>query len=151
MDADHICHQESREAWQDYNNQQQFEHALIDRKTTWSLTAQSILFAAYGLTVTKVAPLASEFRLAVAVSGLVVAALTLIGVVGLIVSKLASHHEYMTYFTEGHCLPKPNENNHLKWGPAGMGITLITLIPDFGTPVLFIVIWSLLLSWTRHA
>jgi hypothetical protein len=93
---------------------------LLTGKPTWSLTAQSILFAAYGLTVTKDAPPASEFRLAVAVSGLVVAALTLIGVSGLIVSKLASYRSYKSYFDGEHSLPQPKKNkgNQLKWGPA---------------------------------
>jgi hypothetical protein len=145
MDGDRDCHQESRETWQDYNDEQQFEHSLIDRKTTWSLTAQSILFAAYGLTVTKDAPPGSEFRLAVAVSGLVVAALTLIGVSGLIVSKRASYRKYKCYFDGGLCLPKPNKGNHLKWGPAGTLNTMVTLLPEIGIPALFIVTWSLLL------
>jgi hypothetical protein len=147
MNGDHDCHQESREAWQDYNDEQKFEHTLLNRKTTWSLTAHGILFAAYGLTVTKDGPSASEFRLAVAVSGLVVAALTLIGVAGLIVSKLVSYSNYKDYFARGHCLSEPNmdKDNHLKWGPAGMVNTMVTLIPDFCTPALFIVTWSLLL------
>jgi hypothetical protein len=147
MDGDRDCHQESRETWQDYNDEQKFEHSLIDRKTTWSLTAQSILFAAYGLTVTKDAPPASEFRLAVAVSGLVVAALTLIGVSGLIVSKLASYRSYKTYFDGEHSLPQPKKNkgNQLKWGPAGTLNTMVTLLPEIGIPALFIVTWSLLL------
>ncbi len=145
MDGDHDCHQESRETWRDYNDEQQFEHTLINRKTTWSLTAQGILFAAYGLTITKGTPLASEFRLAVAVSGLVVAALTLISVAGLIVSKLTSYRTYKDYFDDGHCLPQPNKGNHLTWGPAGTVNTMVTLLPDFGTPALFIATWSLLL------
>ena len=33
-----------------FNEFSKFEHQLIDRKTTWALTTQGILFAAYGLT-----------------------------------------------------------------------------------------------------
>ena len=39
-----------RSSWDDYNRKQEFEHDLINRKTTWSLTTQGILFAAYGVT-----------------------------------------------------------------------------------------------------
>ena len=146
MDGDRSGHQESREIWNDYNDQQKFEHELINRKTTWSLTAQGILFAAYGVTLSKQAPPeASEFRNAVAVSGLAVAALTLIGVVFLIRSKLDSYRDYKNHFADGRYLPGPYKWQTLKWGPAGKANTFATLIPDFGTPVLFIVTWSLLL------
>ena len=40
------------EAWRDYNDRQQFEHQLIDRKTVWLLTTQGLLFAAYGVVMT---------------------------------------------------------------------------------------------------
>jgi hypothetical protein len=109
------------------------------------LTAQGILFAACGLTVTKNSSSASQFQLAVAVSGLVVAALTLIGVAGLIVSKLASYNRYKGYFNRGHWLPEPTQGNQLTWGPAGTLYTMVTLIPDLCTPALFIATWSLLL------
>ena len=37
--------------WQDQNHRQEFEHDLLNRKTTWGLTGQTILFAAYGVTL----------------------------------------------------------------------------------------------------
>jgi hypothetical protein len=40
---------EYRDIWDDHNHSQEFEHNLINRKTTWSLTAQTLLFAAYGV------------------------------------------------------------------------------------------------------
>lgn len=39
-----------RHVWDDYNHRQEFEHALIDRKTTWLLATQAILVAGYGVT-----------------------------------------------------------------------------------------------------
>jgi hypothetical protein len=39
-------YQGMRDIWNDYNHRQEFEHELIDRKTTWLLTTQAILFAA---------------------------------------------------------------------------------------------------------
>ena len=134
---------ESREIWKDYNDKQDFEHLLINRKPTWSLTTQGILFAAYGLTLSgKALQGVSEFRSAVAVSGLMVAALTLIGVAFLIRSKIVSYTDYHRYFGSGACLPGPLKDKPLKWGAAGMVNTMFTLLPDFGTPVVFIVAWS---------
>jgi len=44
-------YQRSRDVWHDYNDRQEFEHDVINRKTTWGLTGQTILFAAYGVTL----------------------------------------------------------------------------------------------------
>jgi hypothetical protein len=37
-------------AWEDAQSRQEFEHELINRKTTWLLTSQGLLFTAYGVT-----------------------------------------------------------------------------------------------------
>ena len=37
--------------WEDYRKGQEFEHTLIDRKTSWFLAAQGLVFAAYGLSL----------------------------------------------------------------------------------------------------
>lgn len=39
----------SKELFFDYTARQKFEHELINRRVTWLLTSQTILFAAYGL------------------------------------------------------------------------------------------------------
>jgi hypothetical protein len=44
-------YQETRDVREDQDSRQKFEHELIDRKTTWGLACQSILFVAYGVTL----------------------------------------------------------------------------------------------------
>ena len=56
-------YKEFRDVWQDCNHRQEFEHDLINRKTTWSLTGQTILFAAYGVTLgSNLTNKSAEFR-----------------------------------------------------------------------------------------
>jgi hypothetical protein len=43
--------QKTRNIWTDYNNRQEFEHELINRKTTWWLTSQTVLLTAYSATL----------------------------------------------------------------------------------------------------
>src|SRR5438034_10742862 len=62
---------EYRDIWCDHNHQQEFEHELINRKTTWSLTAQTILFTAYGLVLgIDIPEVSKKFRAGVAGLGL---------------------------------------------------------------------------------
>jgi hypothetical protein len=103
-------YQESRDIWNDYNSRQEFEHDLINRKTTWWLTTQTILFAAYGVTLTiQFRSLAefrnspefravTEFRNVIAGVGLAVAVVTLIGVLALIRSKYRSWAMYQDFY-----------------------------------------------------
>jgi hypothetical protein len=140
------CPQDFRDVWNDYNHKQEFEHNLINRKTTWSLTTQGILFAAYGVTFSaKISQGLSDFRSAVAIAGLVVAILTFIGIAFLILSKWISHTGYRKYFGRGNCLPGPLKGKRLEWGSAGREVTLLTLVPDLGMPVVLIVAWCVLL------
>jgi hypothetical protein len=84
-----------------------FEHALIDRKTTWWLTAQALLFTAYGITFqAAVSPV--KFQHAIAFTGVAVAALTGIGVVAVLVSKFLSWRQYRMFFcSDSHSPPRP--------------------------------------------
>jgi hypothetical protein len=141
------CPPDSRDVWKDYNHKQEFEHDLINRKTTWSLTAQGLLFTAYGLTFSSKVPQGlSGFRAAVAVAGLAVAALTFIGVASLVLAKWISYKGYRDYFGHGDCLPGPEKGKRLKWGAAGKLITISTMVPDFGIPLVLIVVWSMVLA-----
>src|SRR4051794_6879571 len=98
---------ESRQVWADQESRQRFQHELIDRKTTWWLTSQTILFAAYGVTLrSDTGPEDQKFRQVVAVAGLASAIVTLIGVSALIRSKLLSWRFYAaSYANEEHHLP----------------------------------------------
>ena len=136
----------SRDEWDDYDKRQEFEHQLIDRKTTWLLTSQSILFAAYGVTLNATASgdLVSSFRRVVAVAGLLIAVFTWVGVVALINSKRLSFREYREYFDDPAVdLPKPLNRRALQWGVDTRN-TCFVLLPDVLLPLVFVGAWLVL-------
>jgi hypothetical protein len=136
----------SRDVWEDSNHRQEFEHDLINRKTTWSLTGQTILFAAYGVTLrSDVADNGKHFREVVAYSGLLVAAATFVGLVFIIISKYLSWRQYRRFYTSKELpLPRPlNEKPH-KWGVNTLS-TIVTLVPEIGLPIVFFVAWLYLI------
>ena len=136
---------ENRSIWQDYNDRQAFEHDLINRKTTWWMTAQALLFAAYGLTLrAEVAPDAIRFRQVVAASGIAFAVITLVGVVAVIGSKVMSWREYAAYFSGDARPPRPLDRGRLQWGVRTWN-TWITLAPDVLQPIVLGVAWIVLL------
>lgn len=51
MDAGNRDDDLLRQAWQDFRTHQEFEHLLIDRKTSWLLTTQGLLLATYAITL----------------------------------------------------------------------------------------------------
>ncbi len=93
---------EMRDIWSDYNRRQAFEHDLINRKTTWLLTAETILFAAYGFSFGDTN--ADEFEVVTnsemrfAWSGLFIAVSMLVGVLAVINSKRMSWELYKEIF-----------------------------------------------------
>lgn len=68
---------EMRVMFDDHHARQEFEHQLIDRKTTWLLASQALLFAAYGVTYDASGadgtPPVEDFRRWIARSGLAIA------------------------------------------------------------------------------
>jgi hypothetical protein len=166
--ADNL-YKRSRDEWEDCNHRQEWEHDLINRKTTWSLTGQTILFAAYGLTLrSDYFDKSGDFRKVVACSGLLVAIITLIGVLAIINSKFLSWRMYRKFYprnrnshkrnrfwpfkreqnappsSEEPELPGPLKGNSLQWGVNTFN-TLVTLLPDVALPVIFAVAWLRLL------
>jgi hypothetical protein len=113
-------YRESRDIWDDYNKRQEFEHKLIDRKTTWWATAQTILFAAYGMSwQDPAANGAPKFRCVVAIAGVVVAIVTLVGVLGVIRSKCMSWKAYRLFYKENEAyLPRPLRGKPLQLSTA---------------------------------
>jgi hypothetical protein len=107
---------DDRAIWKDYIDGQEFEHALIDRKTTWWLSAQAILFTAYGLTFqAAVSPV--NFQHIIALVGVAVASLTWIGVAAVIFSKFFSWRLYRRFFcSDGHSPPHPLDQRPLQLG-----------------------------------
>lgn len=141
---------EGRRIWADFNERQLFEHGLIDRKATWLLTTQALLFAAYGLTFTDNVPTdqLAQFRTVVASAGLLIAALTFIGVVALIYSKHLSWQAYRDYFRDESAalhLPGPLAERPLQWGVATHN-TWVTLAPDVMFPIVFFGAWCFVLA-----
>jgi hypothetical protein len=88
-----------RDIWSDFNQRQEFEHDLINRKASWLLTGETILFAAYGVSF-RAQEGTEGFRGAVAWSGLLIAAFTLLGVATLIISKVVSWWDYRGFYKE---------------------------------------------------
>lgn len=85
---------EAQPAWSDYNDRQQFEHELLNRKITWLLMAQTILFAADGVTFGGKGDGLERFRNVVAASGLSIAAIVFVAAVALLNSKRLSWKAY---------------------------------------------------------
>jgi hypothetical protein len=135
-------YQENRDIWTDCNHRQEFEHELINRKTTWSLTAQTILFTAYGLTFTAHVP--NKVRDALASLGLAVAISILVGIVALIRSKYLSWKMYQCFYEESPMYQLPQPFKQLDWGVETCN-TLLTLVPDVALPTIFATIWTVLL------
>jgi hypothetical protein len=141
-------YQESRDIWKDYNDNQKFEHDLINRKTTWSLTIQGLLFAAYGVTFGKMADFQNisgsdsvfEFRRGIAVLGLMVAIATFVGVAAVINSKRRQRLLYRDFYRNSieYSLPLPHKKLH--WGVSTRN-TWWTLVPDLILPWLFAGMW----------
>jgi hypothetical protein len=142
MDEPDATYRLKRDIWDDYNHRQEFEHTLIDRKTTWLLATQALLVAGYGVTFdSKNSPEElEEFRNVVAGVGMGISGIVLVGVVFLIVSKLRAWAEYRDYFAEGGTPQLPLGGEKLKWG-AGHWNTFLTLLPDVLLPIAFLVGW----------
>ena len=140
-------YQQMRDIWDDHNQRQKFEHELINRQTTWLLTTQSILFAAYGVTFESTRPDTEvmTFRIVVACSGFLIAVAALYGVAYLIKAKWRSWKEYQGYFARPDTphLPDPLDGKPpklLEWG-VETATTKRTLVPDVVPACVFIVAW----------
>jgi hypothetical protein len=88
---------------------------------------------------------ADEFRNVTAITGIVLAALSLLGVAFLIVSKVMSFVKYRRYFDEKRALPNVLVDRRLQWGVLTWN-TPLTLLPDVAFPLVFVVAWSYLVS-----
>ena len=119
-------------AYKEYWNRLDFEHELLNRRITWLLSSQALLFAAYGLTFT--GNEAEQFRAAIAWSGMIVAILILLGILAGLSAKLKVWLDYKyTYY------------RHQPWG-VRTGLTCLGLVPDVCSPVLFAVVWLVVLG-----
>ncbi len=129
--------------WQildNYNRRQEFEHELIDRKIRWMLTSQTILFTAYGLTLSSKIPQADADRLqGVAILvGSSSSLLTLIGVLMALLAKVYSWRQYQAFF--GDHPPEPYRNMRLPWG-ANTRIATVSMVAELLMPCVFVGAW----------
>lgn len=139
-------YQRARDIWYDHNHRQEFEHQLIDRKTTWLLTTQAILFAAYGVTFQSgaaesaaTAEKLDEFRDVLSFCGVAVAGLLFISVLALLNSKFLSWRRYERFYKKPDVrLPEPHDR--LRWGVCTPN-TVVAVLPEVLLPIVFIVAW----------
>ena len=125
----------NRDAWEDYYSNQKFEHELINRKTTWLLTSQTVMFAAYGVALESGCDKAAKFGTIVSVTAIFVALIMFVGVIAVIRSKKLSFNEYRSSF-----------DPEAEWG-IETRTTIASLVPDGFLPLVFAVVWTWLLLW----
>ena len=155
MTQENDRYQESRDRWHDQNHRQEFEHDLINRKTTWGLTSQTILFAAYGVTLRSenldkskdLLDISNDFRKVVVFAGLGVALVTFLGVVSIINSKRLSWRQYKKFYENHQLLQGPLVKKPLQWGVSTLN-TRLTLLPEALLPLIFVGAWLWLLIGT---
>lgn len=105
----------------------------MNQRITWLLTSQTILFAAYGFTLTAKGKLAINFQTVIAASGMTAAILMLIGILAGLHAKRAVWRDY-----------RKGYNPRQKWG-VRTGATWACLVPDVFTPVVFVGAWMAVL------
>lgn len=119
-----------------YNHHLQTEHELINRRLTWLLTSQSILFAALAFVLGKDIDAARQavFLLVVPILALVISLSILIGVIMAIIAKFTIWKQY-------------KKEQNLPEYPLGVRtwITRGALVPDMLIPLAFIIAWICLL------
>ena len=114
----------------EYSRRLEFEHELINRRVTWLLTSQTILFAAYGVALDKTASL---FLKTVSITGAVVAIFVLIGILAAFAAKRRTWQDFRA-------CGNPKEQFGVKtW------ITYVGFIPEFALPLVFSCAWVFLL------
>lgn len=106
-----------------YEDRLKFEHELINRRLTWLLTSQTILFAAYGF-ATGSGSGTEVFLLVTPIAGAVISGLIFIGVVCAILAKCVAW---------------------VKHGQEDLGvktwITFVAFVPDLMLPAVFASAW----------
>lgn len=134
-------HDDYRQQFEDHRSGLEFEHDLINRKLTWLLTSQTILFAALGLTLQ--APSVTLVRIVGGV-GLAICSFISIGLVGNVIAKVLVHNDYSKVE------PHTGSEQAVRWGLRGTGkvefgvrtwTTWLGLLADFGIPLTFLAAW----------
>lgn len=119
-----------------------FEHDLINRRITWLLSSQSLLFAAYALALQATEKSSDSWKAAVgwflktvAATGVCVASFVLIGIVASAIAKYCVWQDFRKV--------NPEEQWWVRtW------LTVMGLIPDFLVPIAFAIVWTLVFGRT---
>jgi hypothetical protein len=122
------------QAYQEYWKRLTFEHDLINRRITWLLSSQTILFAAYGITFTlSAAKLIGIFPSVIAWSGMIMSILILSGILASLRAKHAVWRDYQNSY-----------DSSQEWG-VRTRLTWAGLVPDVCLPLLFAIAWLVVL------
>lgn len=119
-----------------YKNRLSFEHELINRRLTWLLTSQSILFAALGLVYGSQDPVSlNTLKQAICLLGFLISTFIWIGV------SMGISAKYLVWkdFNKG-----KDKSDQVPWG-VRTPITTTALVPDFFMPPTFATTWLYLL------
>lgn len=117
----------------EYSRRMQFEHELIDRRLTWLLTSESILFAAFGFGLDK----SPAFLSVIAAVGLAISAAVFLGVTASLRAKYYIWRDFRV----------PPYENEPFW--VRTPLTYLGMIPDLSLPVIFAIAWTAL-WWQKH-
>ncbi len=113
----------------EYSRRIQFEHELINRRVTWLLTSQTILFAAYGVALDKSDAL---FLKTVAITG---AGIAIFVFVGILAGFAAKYYTWQGFKASGNA-------KEPFW--VRTWITYVGFIPEFALPLVFTIAWMFL-------
>jgi len=108
-----------------YFEKQKFEHELLNRRVTWLLTSQSILFVAYGLADKNIVNY-KKFAEIIPCIGLLLSIAIFIGIVAAIFAKTKIWLDY--------------KEEHPEFGEKTW-ITIMGFIPDLFLPIMFSYGW----------
>jgi hypothetical protein len=136
-----------RRVFDDYVEGLEFEHELINRKITWLLTSQTILFAALGLTLRTPT---LTFVQVIAVVGLVIGIIVGAGLAGNFRAKWLVYSDFKAFNEELPGEPQPRwgvrrGTNRVEWG-VRTPVTVWGMIVDLLIPIMFVAAWVFVFS-----
>jgi hypothetical protein len=121
---------------EEYIDGLKFEHELINRRVTWLLTSQSILFVAYGMVLDKLTDKGKPFLQAIAMIGPLISIFILVSIIAAMLAKYLLCRKY-------------RKDSNKKEEPFGVSIwtTWLGFVPDIALPLVFIFAWCNLHPW----
>lgn len=124
----------------EYYERLDFEHNLINRRLTWLLTSQTILFAAYGLALDSKDKSGDKVDLFLNVIAFSAPFISLFVLAGVIAAFLAKYHTWQKFRS------KPGNEDE----PFGVKtwITYLGFAPDVALPLAFTTAWAFLVGNT---